>query len=160
TFDRVAKTFDEIIDRVAAGQVDLGIANLSKTPKRSQRVRFSNSYLTLKRQILVHRRLEATLVHQDDPFAMLNHPNATIAVTRGTSNVDFVKNEFPLAKLDDNFADDDKVLAALLAGKLHAAMNDEVTVKNWLKVKPEIAIEVRVLTHPEMVDLIGVAVPW
>src|SRR5690606_37444452 len=45
-FDRSAPKYEGIIDRVAAGQVDMAIAKISITLNRAQRVLYSDPYLS------------------------------------------------------------------------------------------------------------------
>ena len=62
---KLAASFDEVVDMVAAGDADLAISKLSITLERSQRVRFSKPYMAVYQTLLINR---LAAPKQDDPF--------------------------------------------------------------------------------------------
>ena len=57
TFDRSAKTYDALVESVVQGKVDIAISCLSVTPQRLEKVLFTDSYITLKKTLLINRSL-------------------------------------------------------------------------------------------------------
>ena len=54
-FNRKAETFDEVIDIVARREADVAMSYLSRTLERAKRVKFTESYLSLRLALWVNR---------------------------------------------------------------------------------------------------------
>lgn len=98
-------TYNDIIDAVAAGQVDIGLSELSKTLERSKRVYFTQPYI-ISEYYFVTNRLSLAHAKLKDPDARLkpsvltqffDRPNRAISTMRGSAFVGMVEEMFPAA---------------------------------------------------------------
>lgn len=84
-----AKNFAEVIEMLKRGEVDM-IGSMSRTPERDTFASFSATYL-FSTPVVVQRR---TVEMGED-----NRVGTTIAVETGSAVIDFIKRDFPSAKI-------------------------------------------------------------
>ncbi len=159
-FDRSAGNADEVIDRIAHHEADLGLSRLSETLDRAKRVRFSRPYLTLHRALLLNRPRFAKLAQGRDPVEVVKGLDAAIAVVAGTGSRNEAQRLFPEARLRDYAHWEPDAVDAVLQGAVAAAFGDELAVRRALAARPEAPLLLRSVVLPETRDPIGVALPW
>lgn len=153
---RLAASFDEVVDLVAAGEADLGISKLSITLARSQRVRFSEPYMTVYQTLLINR---LAAPKQQDPFAALDRPGARIGALGGSSYVDYAKKEFPRARVVE-YTEFAPMMEDVAEARLEAAFVDSARANTWRQSNPERLIQVRAFVARNRKDRLAFAVNW
>jgi len=156
-FVREAKTFDEIVTMVVDRRADIAVSYLSDTLDRAKLVRFTPPYVQLKPAVLVNRQLASVSRRGPNLVKLLNHPNAKIGVTKGSSAEDFVSANYPLAKKIpyDMWEDITKDVSK---EKLLAGVSDEIDARNWQTLHPEGAIEIESFILKGPPDTLAIAV--
>lgn len=157
-FDRKAASFDEVVDMVARGEADLGIAKLSRTLPRSLRVRFSDPYLVLHHAMLINRLRLAALTVGKDAELVIKHFPGVIGVRSRTSYVMFAAEYFPGARIVE-YQDWDVAVRAVKAGQIDALYRDELEVKSELQADPRNALLLKPVVFTDTRDSIAIALP-
>jgi len=160
-YNRVARTFDDVIEEVAAGRADIAISLLSDTLERAMRVSFSRSYVSVRQFMLINRLELARIISARRTVdgasmpALLNSPSARIGVIGGTSYVGFLKEDFPEATAVE-FDDWSTMLGAIKSGQIVALMYDEIEIGNWRLEDSAGSLELRPLQlvgHPDTIAI-------
>jgi ABC-type amino acid transport substrate-binding protein len=157
-FDRSATTFNEVVDKVSRGEVDMAISKLSRTLARGRAVLFSDPYLTLHHALVLNRLEFAKIARDRTPAEALKDYGGSLAVISKSSFKDFAQRNFPKATLRE-FPNWDEVVAAVQRGEVVAGYRDEFEVKRLLAEQPSLALKLRTVTLQDRRDTIGVAVP-
>jgi ABC-type amino acid transport substrate-binding protein len=153
---RPALSFDQVVDRVATGEADIGISKLSITLARAQRVRFSRPYMTVYQTLLINR---LAAPKQEDPFTALDRPEARIGALAGSSYVDYARNEFPTAQVAE-YREFDAMMEDVAESRLEAAFVDSARANTWRQSNPQRLIQVRAFVSRERKDQLAFAVNW
>jgi proton glutamate symport protein len=105
-FIKVKGSFDEVIQAISAGEVDIGMCELSKTAKRSKTVYYSHTYFVAQNNIIVNR---LTMARAGIQLGVLNNtgfeglkaqfskPEFKIATLSHSSFIPLVDTLFPAA---------------------------------------------------------------
>lgn len=127
--------FDGVLNELASGNVDLGMAGLSPDPARADAMDFSDLYYMGGQSFV-------TVKGNEDKFTSLEDTNKaeySIGAQNGSIQLDLA-NEFsadadivPLVKVTD-------IIAELLGGKLDGAYIETAVAENYAKSYPELAI--------------------
>lgn len=154
--DATAQSFDEVVDKVAAGEADIALSKLSATLERALRVRFSRPYLTVYQALLVNR-LAAPRAH--DPFRDLNAPKYTIGALDGSAYVGYARTNLPRAQVRpyDDFA---AMMTDVVKGDLYAVLMDSARAHTWRRDNTERLIQVRTTIDKSRKDPLAIAVAW
>jgi len=156
-FVREAKTFDDLVTLVVNRRADLAVAYLSDTLERSVRAAFSQPYVQLKPAVLINRALAGQARRGSELDDLLNHPEATIGVTLGSSAESFAAIDYPQARLVKFEAWSD-ITQALENNTLLAGFSDQIDAQKWQSEHPEGAITIETLMLSGPPDTIAVAV--
>jgi polar amino acid transport system substrate-binding protein len=108
--------FEQLVDRLAAREVDLVASNLSITPERALKVAFTQPYNVSEIRPVV--RLDK-FPDEVDAAEALNADAVTIGVTAGTTSADTAAQQFPLAQITE-FATHEEAARALMGGRTMA----------------------------------------
>lgn len=156
-FVREAKTFDEIVVMVVERRADIAVAYLSDTLERAKLVRFTRPYVQLKPAVLINRALAGVARRGQDHLSVLNHPSATIGVTKGSSAESFAAADYPLAKIV-SYETWAEITRDITAEKLLGGVSDEIDAKSWQTAHPEGAIAVETIIRDGPPDTMAIAV--
>ncbi len=156
-FNRDAWTFDGVVNLLANGQADIAISKLSRTLPRAEEISFSIPYVQLHRALLLNRVKFAQLAHDRSVPEVIRTYDGTIGVVVNSSYADYVKTNFPNAKVI-GYRSWDELVKALNAGDVTAAYRDEFEVKHVLKQDPTASLRLRVVTLEDLNDTIAVGV--
>jgi len=131
--------FDGVLNELASGGVDLGMAGLSPDPKRMDAMDFSNVYYQGGQSFV-------TVQANADKFKTLEDTNKaalSIGAQNGSIQMDLA-NQYspdadivPLVKVTD-------IVAELLGGKLDGAYIETAVAENYAKSYPELAVVLEV----------------
>jgi ABC-type amino acid transport substrate-binding protein len=156
-FDRVAASFDEVVDVVARGDADLGVAELSRTLPRSLRVRFSEPYLVMHQAMLINRLRLAALTIGKDSEVVIKHFPGVLGVRGKSSYVGSAADYFPDAKVVE-YPDWGSAVRAVKSGQIDALYSDELEVKSEMRMDPRNALVLKPVVFTDTRDSIAIAV--
>lgn len=157
SFNRAARSFDEVVDVVARDEADLAISKLSRTFARSMRVRYTRPYLVLRQGLLVNRLELARQAAGTPPEMAIRNLRGKIGVIAGSSYEDFARQRFPLAEVV-GFPSWDDAIAAAASGELVAAYRDELEIKKIIRSSPDSLIHFQTVVLSDTRDPIAIAV--
>ncbi len=133
--DIIPMDFDGVLNELAAGSIDLGVAGLSPDPKRMESMDFSDPYLKGGQSFVTVKDKAALFA----ALADTNKAEYSIGAQNGSIQMDLA-NEFSpdadivsLVKVTD-------IVAELLAGKLDGAYIETAVAENYAKNYPDLAI--------------------
>lgn len=156
-FNRSAETFNQTVDMVVNGEADIVISKLSRTLVRSKRVLFTKPYITLRKGLLVNRLRLAQATRGTDPSDFIRNLTGKLGVVAGSSYVDFAKQMFPAATIEE-FSTWAEVVDAVIQGRILAAFRDELELKKVVKQKSDIVITLQTVVFKDTKDPIAIAV--
>lgn len=117
--------FDAIFPAVqSATEVDAAISGISITPEREELVAFSNSYYT---DDLAIAAMKSSAMSEDK----LDSADITIAVQRGTTGNDYVKENYPKAECME-LSNSTDCFAAMQAGQAQAVCTNKAVVEKMI----------------------------
>jgi len=114
----VETSWPSILSGLLMDKYDIIISGLSLTPKRALLINFSKPYSHSTSILLANRRL-AGKFHGRKPF---NEKTTTIGVVKDSIGEQPLRRRFPKATIK-TFSSEDKLITALLKGKLHAIVS-------------------------------------
>lgn len=156
-FVREARTFDEIVAMVADRRADLALSYLSDTLERAFGVRFTRPYVELKPVLLINRSLASRSQRGMELGRLLNHPEAKIGVTVGSSADSLAADQYPLAHVIA-FDTWDEITRALTKDRLLAGLSDQIDARKWQIAQPEGAILIETVVLENKPDTLAAAV--
>jgi ABC-type amino acid transport substrate-binding protein len=156
-FDTEAKTYDDVVARVASGQDDIALSMLSQTYSRLKTVRFSRPYIILHHALLFDRAAVARLAQGGSVEETLRSFGGRLGVAGSSAYVEFAHDNFPKAAIDDN-ARREGDMQALFDGKVDAIYGDEFEVKRALKLRPALNVRYGTAVITDSTDLISIAI--
>ncbi|MGN1001373.1 MAG: transporter substrate-binding domain-containing protein [Oscillospiraceae bacterium] len=133
--DIIPMDFDGVLNELAAGTVDLGIAGLSPDPKRADAMDFSDIYYTGGQSFV-------TVAGSEDKFPTLadaNNASYSIGAQNGSIQYDLAMENAPdadivvLTKVTD-------IIAELLGGKLDGAFIETAVAENYALSYPDLVV--------------------
>jgi polar amino acid transport system substrate-binding protein len=119
-----------LTDRVAmlqSGKVDLIVSEMTITPERAKTVAFSIPYFVVGQQL-------AVLASNSDRVE--DYGNSRIGAARGSTEVEYLANDFPAAKVS-LFGDAPQALQALREGAVDALIGDSPTLASLIALAPD-----------------------
>jgi len=157
-FNKKSKTYNEVIELVAKGDVDAGISFLSNTLSQVQKVYFTDNYMVVKQTLVINRKMRAS--HENNNiFTLLNQRKMTIGVLEGSSYIEYARDSFPDVSLM-LFKNYNMLYEAVIDKKVIAVLTDSVNIKNWFLKKPETALYLQTKILNDKADPISIAVNW
>jgi len=144
--------FDQLIPALEQGKVDIVLSNMTMTVDRNMRVAFAGPYF-VSGKCLVTR--EQAIAQVDDPED-LKDADAKIAVVKGTTSENFVKELLPQAKRIP-VENVDKGTSMVAKGEANAFLTDFPICLSVMKRYPDSGFQsvVSLLTY----EPIGIALP-
>ena len=115
--------FDSIITAVTAGKVDMGLAGMTVTEERKQKVNFSDTYATGVQVIIVK---EDSAIQSADDLA-----DVMIGVQLGTTGDIYCSDDFGEDHVEKYNKGNDAVMA-LVSGKVDAVVIDNEPAKSYV----------------------------
>jgi polar amino acid transport system substrate-binding protein len=148
---------DDIVTAVAEGEADIGIAELSQTLKRAEKVQFTKPYFEMPLYVIVDRIRFVDDILQEDVIDMINQPTVRLGVLKGTSYVDRAIRYAPEAEHVpiDNF---NNLPQDFAEKNLDAVLLNEADVKNWQYAYPGSSIKLKPIPFDNKADAIVMAV--
>ena len=133
--DIIPMDFDGVLNELAAGSVDLGVAGLSPDPKRMESMDFSDPYLKGGQSFVTVKDKAALFA----ALADTNKAEYSIGAQNGSIQMDLAQEFSPDADIVSLVKVTD-IVAELLAGKLDGAYIETAVAENYAKNYPDLAI--------------------
>lgn len=133
--DIIPMDFDGVLNELAAGSVDLGVAGLSPDPKRMESMDFSEPYLKGGQSFVTVKDKAALFTALEDT----NKAEYSIGAQNGSIQMDLAQEFSPDADIVSLVKVTD-IVAELLAGKLDGAYIETAVAENYAKNYPDLAI--------------------
>ncbi len=133
--DIIPMDFDGVLNELAAGSVDIGLAGLSPDPDRADAMDFSDIYYE-GGQAFVTVKDKASLFTS---LADTNNPAYAIGAQNGSIQMKLAEANSPDADIVSLVKVTD-IVAELLAGKLDGAYIETAVAENYAKSYPDLAI--------------------
>lgn len=158
--DRSSKTFDEVVEKVAKGDADIGISKLSMTLDRAQRVIFTHPYARFDKTLVINKFFYQK--HFPDSRtrgsfkSVMNRPNVRIGVIKNSSYAYNAREIFPDA-ITIAYGNWKKLRDDLMTGKIDALMRDDFEVKRWYMKTPNLnsyVVSVRLRDQPDFAHVV------
>src|SRR5260370_2982409 len=159
-FDRDARSFDDIVGKVAQGTADLGLSRPTATLARAVLVRFSPPYVVLRHALLVNRPRFARLLPDGEPLAALKAGDAPLAILPGTAAAEYARRLVAPARLREYRRWDPDVVDAVRGGEVIAACGDEVEAKRALAARPDAPLQLLAVILPDSRYPFAAVLPW
>lgn len=156
--NRRAATYDEVINLVANGDVDIGISLLSATTERARRVLFTEPYLVVRPSLLVSRRKEIDLKRTAVGHDWLHGPGVEIGVMRGSAYEGYVREFIPSARVT-TYDGWEVLKRAVLRGDVTAVLQSGAVLNQMIMEEPEIYLTHRLFRIEGKEDLFACALP-
>ncbi|MBN9343462.1 MAG: hypothetical protein BGO76_02830 [Caedibacter sp. 38-128] len=159
--NRTAQTYDEVVNLVASGEVDLGVSKLSYTDERAKKVLYTKPYAVFRKAMLVNRLVYAGIKRQRNAETLLDlfsKPDSKIGIVQKSSYIDFAKNLFPNASINE-IETWEHGLKLLQEGKLLALFRDEIETQKFLFSRPDANLKLLSLIIKSQEDSIRMVVP-
>ena len=121
-----------IISSLIAEDFDVIVSGMSILPSRNLRINFTSSYLSTGTYLVANTALTMDLETLKD----FNSSEVTIGTRRGASSIPAIENVFPDAMIE-LYDTDNEVLAAVVAGDVHAAAAFATTRNSWVEANPD-----------------------
>lgn len=158
-FDRVAPSFDEVVNRVEQGKADIAISKLSRTYRRTTRVAFSDPYLRLRHALVFNRLRLAQLAEGRDIAGIVRGFNGTLGVIGNSSFAGFARQRFPDAEVLA-FPGWEEAVRAVIEGEVDAAYRDEFEIRKIAVDNRDATLKLRTVAISDAKDAIAMAVSW
>lgn len=144
--------FDELIPALESGKVDIVLSNMTMTVERNMRVAFAGPYFVSGKCLVTKEEAIATADNADD----LKKADVTMAVVKGTTSENFVKELMPQVKRVA-VADADAGTELVASGKVNAMLTDFPICLSVMKRYPDSGFQsvVSLLTY----EPISIALP-
>ncbi|HJV03537.1 MAG TPA: transporter substrate-binding domain-containing protein [Burkholderiaceae bacterium] len=156
---RQAGSFNEVVECVARGEVDMAVGKLSRTLARARYVRFSDPYSTSRHAVLLNRVAFARLARGREFGDVIRHFEGTLGVIQGSSFADQAPRSFPRARLVA-YRRWEELLEALTRGEVIAAYRDESEMQRLFQQSPALSLSLRVVAFTDTQDSLSVALPY
>ncbi|MBF0371448.1 MAG: transporter substrate-binding domain-containing protein [Magnetococcales bacterium] len=158
-FERSAKTFTEVVDRVATHQADLAISKLGMTFARAMRIRYSQPYIHLRQALLMNRLVLAGRSGGGDRSEIIRNLDGKLGVIARSSYVDNARIRFKKATIVE-FDTWNEAVEAATRGEIMAAYRDEVEVKTVARDHPHKALRLLTVVLTDAKDPKAIITPW
>lgn len=145
--------FDSIINSLLSYQVDLGIAGITRTKKRSELVSFSNPYYSISQVIVVKKiSIYSKFKSKLEILNALTTSKAKIGCRVGSTGESYIKGDIELDlpgiknTMAKSFCDSKQIFKTLEKNKLDAIIIDSVVATRYIKEFNDLIILPIVLT--------------
>ncbi|MDX9706409.1 MAG: ABC transporter substrate-binding protein [Azospira sp.] len=156
-FHREADSFNEVVAVIARGEADVASSKLSRTLSRAQHVRFSRPYLELRHALALNRIRFAEMARGRDAPTVVRAFSGSIGVIAHSSYADFVRHNFPAAKIVE-YPDWAQLVQALEQGGIDGAYRDEFEIRRLFRNDPKKSLSLRAVTLTDTRDALAMAV--
>jgi polar amino acid transport system substrate-binding protein len=147
--------YEEHIPKLLAGEADIIIAAMTRTPERGLRVNFTEPYFEVSQAALVRR----DRVGRDDQsyFDLVGIKALKVGVKQHTTIESFARELFPKDAIKP-YASHAEAVDGLARGEVDATVHDSPFVRVWEKAHPELSGRIKALSAPTTKEYYGFAI--
>ena len=152
-FDRKSKSFNDLVRRAGANEIDLAIGKLGTTYKRMKNAH-PHEYMNFRHAILSNRKSISTLQGNtpNDKFAkVLLNSNIRIGFIANSAYSTYAAALFPNA-VKKGYENWPKATEALLNGEIDGLYRDATEIKKIVYQKPSLSLEYVPVLIDDLVD--------
>ena len=157
TFDRQPATFDEAVERIAAGDADLAICKLSRTVRRGRLIRYSHPYAVFNHGLIANRIRLAQMARSKPADDVIRDFSGELGVIGHSSFAEFAGANFPHATIRE-FADWTSMIDAVRAEEIDMAYRDDFEIKKLLVDDPSLTVVARSITLTDKRDTLAIGI--
>lgn len=152
---RFPDAYEQHIPSLLAGEADIVIAAMTRTPERGLRVNFTEPYFEVSQAALVRR----DWVGRDDQsyFDLVGIKGLRVGVKQHTTIENFARELFPKDAVK-TYASHDEAVDGLVRGDVEATVHDSPFVRVWEKAHPELSGKIKALLAPTTKEQYGFAI--
>lgn len=162
-FNRTAKTFNGVVEKVFHREADIAISKLSRTLTRAKKVRFSKPYVVFRQGLLINRlklAREISDVNEVTVTRFLKNCKRKVGVIKSSSFAEYAKKLFPKAKVEEYSTWEPEIINAVLAGDVLLAYRDEMEIKKVIRGYADAALKLKTVVLKDKTDEIAMAINW
>lgn len=156
-FVRVSGSFDNMTEALKNDEVDVIVGTYSRSYDRMSYIDFSKPYLSLRFAVMVNKKAMIEAKINSNPIPYMKENNVSIALLKGTSHVDIVKQLFPKATIVevDSYEEADNMAKK---GKVFAAFCTELEFFSRYLAQPDYSLYVTTYCFNDVKDDFVIAV--
>lgn len=121
--------FDQLLDAVESGAVDVAVATLGRTPEREARLPFTRTYYRTSISVVVRRG-------EGEPTTLAELAGRTVSAGRGTTSEDAARLHLVRSILAEPSNKDDTSIERLLSGEVDALVLDTPNARAYVALDP------------------------
>ncbi len=134
------KNYEDVVNAIANGEGDIGLAKLSYTIERSRKVMYTEPYVIAKKTLLMSRQVAES--NQEKSIKnLINDKKFKIGVAKGASYVEFAKLLFPKTQILELEDWEKQTVDKLKSKEIIAALRDNLSVNLLMNVHPELSLK-------------------
>ena len=156
-YNRVSKSFAEVVDQVSSGRADVALSKLSITGPRMNVVKFSTPYVRLNQAMIVNRLWLSQHAKTGEEEGAIRSFNGSIAFIANSSYDTFARIAFPKATYNPE-SSWLNIVDGVISGKFSAGFRDEFEIKRIILERPNASIHTKTVVLTDAVDNIAAAV--
>jgi ABC-type amino acid transport substrate-binding protein len=156
-FNRDSASFDSVVQKVINKEADIALSKLSRTMRRAERVRYTNSYIEFRQALLVNRLEFAKIGPEENLPAFIRNFKGRLGVIKNSSYANYATMNFPDAIIE-TFDSWNATVDALFEGKVLAIYRDEGEVQIITKTRENASILMKPVYINDKRDPIAMAV--
>lgn len=157
TFDRQSQTFDEAVERIAAGDADLAICKLSRTVRRGRLIRYSRPYAVFNHGLIANRIRLARMAGNQPTERVIRDFSGILGVIGHSAFAEFAGASFPKASIRE-FPDWTSMIDAVRAEEIDMAYRDDFEIKKLLVDDPSLTVVARSITLNDKTDTLAIGI--
>jgi len=152
-----AKTYDEVIQLVAAGRADIGLNAIAQNYSASVSVRFSEPYMTLRHALLYNRTMVAQEAAGGKPDDVLREFRGKIGIIADSPFVRFADRNFALATIIE-YPTWKEAVDGLRSQEVDVLYNNEFEVRRVLKDNPALHVHYGAAIMKDKLAFLAIAI--
>lgn len=134
------KNYEEVVNAIANGEGDIGLAKLSYTIERSRKVMYTEPYVIAKKTLLMSRQI-AESNQEKSVKDLINDKKFKIGVAKGASYVEFAKLLFPKTQVLELENWEEQTIEKLKNKEIIATLRDNLRVNLLMNVHPDLSLK-------------------
>jgi len=134
------KNYEEVVNAIANGEGDIGLAKLSYTIERSRKVMYTEPYVIAKKTLLMDRRV-AESNQEKSVKELINDKKFKIGVAKGASYVEFAKLLFPKTQILELKNWEKQAVEKLESKEIIATLRDNLRVNLLMTEHPDLSLK-------------------
>ncbi len=134
------KNYEDVVNAIANGEGDIGLAKLSYTIERSRKVMYTEPYVIAKKTLLMSRQVAES--NQEKSIKdLINDNKYKIGVAKGASYVEFAKLLFPKSQILELENWEKQTVEKLKNKEIIATLRDNLRVNLLMNDHPDLSLK-------------------